>query len=286
MRQRIITGSLFGLGLLAIIGLGWLWSGVFYLFYLALAVGIFLELRQAFAHKNFCLKQQTVCYTLVGILLIAITGNSGAIGASIDIATQLGLIALFSLGVVVLLFMKPMLQAGEVAGKFAVIQTLSWLYLSFPLFAGGLILALNQGKAWFILALITPSCCDVAAYFSGMFLGQKLWVPKVSPKKTWAGFFGGLIGTIVLYYIFFLLWFTEYGTWYLSPISRCVVPLYVGACASLAAQFGDLLASAIKRYTGIKDFANIFPGHGGLLDRFDSYLLVLPVLFCWALLLK
>lgn len=113
--------------------------------------------------------------------------------------------------------------------------------------------------------------CDVGAYVFGITLGQKnghKLFPSISPKKSWEGFFGGLISAlvsgIILYYVNLL------------PLPLIHV-ITISALIFVFGVFGDLVESLFKRNFGVKDSGNIMPGHGGLLDRFDSALLAFPV---------
>lgn len=136
---------------------------------------------------------------------------------------------------------------------------------------------MNIGLWLLILVLILAWVNDTGAYFVGTFLGKHKMAPKISPKKSWEGFFGGwLIAVLCAVGLFILranlvsqegLFYTLYM--YL-PVVILLTPLAV---------VGDLLASVIKRKCGIKDFGKIMPGHGGVMDRFDSVLFIAPILF-------
>lgn len=121
---------------------------------------------------------------------------------------------------------------------------------------------------------------DVGAYCFGMLLGQKSWskklCPSISPKKSWAGFWGGLLTALLTGAI---LYWTGLFTF---PIWHCLI---VSALMNVMGVFGDLFESLWKRAAGVKDSGNIIPGHGGLMDRFDSALFAIPVGYIYLLLL-
>jgi phosphatidate cytidylyltransferase len=146
------------------------------------------------------------------------------------------------------------------------------LYIGWGL---GHLVALRQlpaGQAWVWLALIATWASDSFAYFVGRALGRhKLW-PRHSPKKTWEGLLGGIgggiVGAALVTFVFGLNWGTT---------------LIIGAIIPIAGLFGDLSISMMKREVGVKDSSNLFPGHGGFLDRIDSVLFVSMVVFYYAL---
>ena len=138
--------------------------------------------------------------------------------------------------------------------------------------------------ATFAVSMLTDTC----AYFVGRFLGKTKFIPEVSPNKTIAGVFGGFAGGLIgALSCFFLFYYTDifalatYGSMGLL----ITVFILIGILGSLINQLGDLIASAYKRKYSIKDFSNIFPGHGGFMDRVDglmftgSFILVLFIIF-------
>ena len=120
---------------------------------------------------------------------------------------------------------------------------------------------------------------DVGAYCFGMLLGQKVWpakmCPTISPKKSWAGFIGGMLMAMLAGAI--LHWT---GLWTFSML-HCLI---VSAIMHVMGVFGDLFESMWKRAAGIKDSGNIIPGHGGLMDRFDSSLFAFPAAYIYLVL--
>ncbi|KRK11337.1 phosphatidate cytidylyltransferase [Ligilactobacillus pobuzihii E100301 = KCTC 13174] len=133
----------------------------------------------------------------------------------------------------------------------------------------------RQNSIWMIFfALFIVWITDSGAYLIGRKLGKHKLAPNISPNKTWEGSIGGTIATVIIVglYVFFL---QEHFTYSLPLMLLMVLIL------SIAGQFGDLAESAYKRYFDVKDSGKILPGHGGILDRFDSILFVLPLMhFC------
>ena len=118
---------------------------------------------------------------------------------------------------------------------------------------------------WFLIVIWST---DVGAYFFGKIIGGIKLAPKISPNKTWAGFFGGLVSAVLATSVFILIFYSFWDGY-----------LLFWACAviSIIGQVGDLIESWCKRRLGVKDSGKLIPGHGGVLDRVDSILLSAPV---------
>lgn len=126
----------------------------------------------------------------------------------------------------------------------------------------------DLGKIYVWLVFIISFMTDIFAYFSGYLFGKHKLIPNVSPKKTIEGAVGGVLGSTCCCILF--------GNYFgLDLINMAII----GSVGSVIAQFGDLFASSIKRYVGIKDYGKLIPGHGGILDRFDSVILVAPFVY-------
>ena len=128
-------------------------------------------------------------------------------------------------------------------------------------------LAGGAGLLFFLIFLTEFN--DVSQYIWGKLLGRRKIIPKISPKKTWAGFIGGVITTTILA-ILLAPWLTPLIFWQ---------AIAAGILIAIAGFFGDLTISAIKRDLGIKDCGNFLPGHGGILDRVDSLTYTAPLFF-------
>ncbi|MBE6543972.1 MAG: hypothetical protein E7675_06185 [Ruminococcaceae bacterium] len=130
------------------------------------------------------------------------------------------------------------------------------------------------GEYIFILAFLCPWVTDSAAYFTGSALGKHKLIPEISPKKTVEGAVGGVIFCVV---------FVEIYLFSVGALIGLEVRALYGALAALVlsavSMFGDLIMSLVKRFYKIKDYGDVFPGHGGMLDRFDSVLATAPFLF-------
>lgn len=145
---------------------------------------------------------------------------------------------------------------------------LGFLYVVLPFFH---IVLVAEFKSLFFISLVflLAWVSDTCAYFAGRFFGKHKLLPAVSPKKTIEGAIGGVAGTVILVTIFSAV--LEPGfIWFAVPL---------GLFGSISGQIGDLIASKIKRIMGIKDFGKLFPGHGGVLDRFDSIMMTAPIVF-------
>ena len=140
---------------------------------------------------------------------------------------------------------------------------------------GGWALRVPPGGVLLIFPLVITWASDIGAYFVGRSIGGRKLIPSVSPGKTVAGAVGGLVTSMLVSWL--------YARSVLVPVANLgFTPwgaLAFGAIVSVAAQVGDLFESLIKREGGVKDSSRIIPGHGGVLDRFDSLIFVLPVAY-------
>jgi len=138
-------------------------------------------------------------------------------------------------------------------------------YIPFLLFH----IKLLEGTKYIWLIFIIAFGTDTCAYFAGNLFGKRKLSPEISPNKTVEGFIGGIIGSVALTTIYSLL----------ANIGFSWRIILLTILTSIVSQIGDLIASKIKRITGIKDYGNLIPGHGGILDRFDSIILTAPVVY-------
>lgn len=132
----------------------------------------------------------------------------------------------------------------------------------------------KDGKYLYLLAFLGAWVCDTFAYFVGKFFGKHKLIPEISPKKTVEGSIGGIIFTVIAFAIYGLVVDKVFDV-NLGYAKLCVL----GLVLPIVSQIGDLVASTVKRQYEIKDYGFLFPGHGGVLDRFDSVMLTAPTLY-------
>lgn len=212
-----------------------------------------------------------VCYYLY-IFLSHSALFAGKLGSHQEIVGAFGaaaLVILVILATYVITFPKyHSEQAFEAVFSFVYVAVmLSFMYLTREGY---------KGNVTFWLIYLSSWGSDTAAYFTGRFLGKHKMAPVLSPKKTVEGAVGGVVGAGIFGLLFSLVF--DHGASNFQFFIICAV----GAVISV---FGDLTASAIKRDKGIKDYGNLIPGHGGILDRFDSVIFTAPVIYFLSVLL-
>ncbi|MBS4536017.1 CDP-archaeol synthase [Clostridium sp. D2Q-14] len=145
------------------------------------------------------------------------------------------------------------------------INLLTSLYIPYSLIH----ISFLEGNILLWLIFIIAFATDTFAYFSGILLGKRKLAPILSPKKTIEGAIGGLIGAVLSTILFISI----------LNLNNIYMYIILGFVCSITSMIGDLTASKIKRNIGIKDYGNIMPGHGGILDRFDSIIFISPLIF-------
>ena len=158
---------------------------------------------------------------------------------------------------------------AEVSGVF---MGVGYVVVSFT--SLGLIRYMENGSYLFELVFIGAWVSDSMAYFTGRLLGKHKLCPELSPKKTVEGAIGGIVSDVIAFLLYGLIIETVYP----NMQANYLVLAILGVSLAVVSQLGDLFASLIKRERGIKDYSNILPGHGGILDRFDSCLPLSTVL--------
>ena len=240
-------------------------------------------------------------YFLLGLSLLVVAGSywefvklakkKGAFaqlftGEAIAIATMLSLyfylpalIPVVFLGIILTLFVElyrkngsPLLNAATslfgaffyslLFGSFLLIRELPRVHN----------LDYVQGGEWILLLILTTWVCDSAAYFVGSSFGRHKLMPRISPNKSVEGAAAGFLFAILAAYVCHI--------WFIDTLSE-LDSMAIGAIAGSFGQYGDLFESMLKRDAGVKDSSNLIPGHGGMMDRFDSLTLSAPMVYLY-----
>ena len=165
---------------------------------------------------------------------------------------------------------------GEGAVVFRVLGTIFAAALIPLLFVSVLRIRLMQnGEYLVMLPFVAAYCSDTGAFFTGRALGKKKLIPHVSPNKTVAGAWGGLGGAVLGMAVYGLI--IRFA--FMMPVNFPLLVVY-GLIGGAAGQLGDLAFSLMKREFKIKDYGNLLPGHGGILDRGDSVVFTAPLMYC------
>ena len=162
--------------------------------------------------------------------------------------------------------------------------------LFYPIIPIALFIHINNlavGLYAMLLTIFVPAMTDTMAYFTGFLIGGKKLCPTISPKKTVAGaiggVFGGIIGALLIWLLFDVVGlFNSFNNVVAVSIHETqwiaiLIYIALGAISAPICEIGDLIASWIKRKAGIKDYGNLFPGHGGVMDRIDSIIVMIPI---------
>lgn len=165
---------------------------------------------------------------------------------------------------------RPLLAGSVTVAGVAYVSLLAYAY---ALRYDDYVIDARGGTALVMLPILLTWASDVGAYAFGRMLGKRKLIPSVSPGKTVAGAIGGLVLSVIIALV--------YVRWVLHPFAQLMLgvaaTVLFGVVVSVVAQIGDLFESLLKREAGVKDSSALLPGHGGVLDRFDSMLFVLPV---------
>ena len=195
------------------------------------------------------------------------------IGTSLDFNIKVSIGAIGIIIALIYMFTYIVIKKLEVNIVDIAITMFSIIFVPFMFSFIKLLLMLPLGRVYFLLAFGCSTATDTFAYEIGSKFGKHKLTP-VSPKKSVEGSVAGIVGTMVVCGIIALVTNT-----YFSTNFNIILVVLMSAILSVIGQIGDLAASSIKRYCGVKDFGKIMPGHGGILDRFDSILFIAPLMY-------
>lgn len=264
---RTLTGAIFALLILGSI----LWSpwAFFALMAIFSVIGLyeFIQLFQPGQPVG-----SSLIYYFLGLAVYVLTSLSGMF--VIDISNVFLIVLSFSIIIAVELFRYPKPSWHHIGGLLTGI-----IYVAIPFGIMNGFFFMKSGVLafpWVLLALfILVWANDVFAYLIGSTLGKHKLFERISPKKTWEGSIGGLVFTLFFAWVFS----------YFAPDLSLIGWLFLGIIISVSANLGDLAESLLKRNAGVKDSGRLFPGHGGVLDRFDALLFATPFVFFYLFLI-
>ncbi len=215
-------------------------------------------------------------YLIAGATMFTAFYFAGGDGGSYGGNPLLAVVLLFGALVVLLLYLfaVTVFSKGKITIDNAAVFYMMTLYVTVAFGAVMLLRQSENGQYLYLLPFIGAWVSDTFAYFTGRAIGKHKLIPEVSPKKTIEGSLGGIVFTAVAYVVYGCI-VDMSGV----PGMNLVTLAVTGAVISVVSQIGDLSASVVKRHYGIKDYGKLFPGHGGVLDRFDSVLATAPVLY-------
>lgn len=256
MKTRIISGIVMGAIVAAVLVVGYLWAPVVItLAVAALAAAAVYELL----HNAAGIKSKAVIIGACVYAALAIVGGAFLHFEGVVTATVLYCVY----AVVMVLVNHKEFDLGKIAVVYAlpVPFAVAFYFLQ-------CIINAHDG-IYYLLLLFNFACiCDMGAYFVGVTMGKHKLCPEISPKKTVEGAIGGIVSSVIITLVISLLF---------KKFSIAVLILTIPLC--VLGMIGDLFASAIKRSVGLKDYSNLIPGHGGIMDRLDSIIMIAPTMF-------
>lgn len=221
------------------------------------------------------------CFKNKGYHPIPFVGYIGCLGlfllgAGIDTAIKMNIIGIAIPILLVYMFAYIVIKKLEVTIIDVAITALSIIYVPFLFSFIKLLFLQPHGRILVILAFASSIATDTFAYEIGSRFGKHKLSPVVSPKKSIEGSIAGIIGSMIACCAVAVITNTYFSTEF-----NIILVAIMGLIFSIVGQIGDLAASSIKRYCGQKDFSNLLPGHGGILDRFDSVMFIAPIVYAF-----
>lgn len=260
MKTRVLTGAAILPIIIIPLFLGGLWTLIFVALLSCVAT---YEYNKAFDVHNVLTYIVTLSAVIVFYVMVYIT--------------ELQYLEVFLVGYFIALLIIYVINYPTYKFKEIAIMMCGFMYTTL-LMSYIAVIRLHDEKGiwyvWFIFLISFGS--DIFGYLVGRTFGKHKLTPRLSPKKTVEGAFGSLFGGALFMVLFGLFMFIIGGVDDLSVLPKLAA---LGALGATMAIIGDLVASGIKRTTGIKDFGKILPGHGGIIDRFDSSIIIAPVIY-------
>lgn len=256
MKTRIISAIIMCLIAIPILIIGGLPFKIFVVILGIASIYEILNIRKK--HKEIPLIIRIISYILVGLLIFF---SSSTYMVNYEFVYKI-------IAVIFLIYFIPVIiinndKKYDATDAFYVAGSTLFLAIAYASCS----MIVSKDILYLVYILLVTLLTDTFAYFTGYFIGRHKLCEKISPKKTWEGAVGGtVIGSAVAtcFYIFVI-----------NPSVNVLLIILISILLSVVGQFGDLFFSSIKRHYGIKDYSNLIPGHGGVLDRLDSVIFVI-----------
>lgn len=264
MKTRIISGIVMALIVAAFLTLGIVVSPLFITAFIAAvtAVAVYELLCNAVGIKSKAALIGACAYSFLNVF--ALDSNT------VDLINISRFELSVAFSIIFFIFAAVVILVSHKSFTLTHIVTLAAMPIpvSFAFSSLGAVLSHQNGIFYLLMLLNFSSVCDMGAYFVGSTLGKHKLCPEISPKKTVEGAVGGILSGIVVSLILVFAF---------SVTEKLAAALILTVPFCILGMIGDLFASAIKRTAGIKDYGNLIPGHGGILDRFDSIIMIAPL---------
>ena len=257
MKTRVITAIVALAIFLPILYVGGIWIQV------AASVLAVIAAAEVVLMRKTLLVDFGAILTMVGALVMTLpVGLWDAIQAPV-VLHRSSLSYIF----VILMLLHTVIAKNKFSFEDAGVFTLTMMYVGMGF--GMMVAARNAGLDTLMFAFLIVWLTDSGAYMIGRKLGKHK-LTKISPNKTWEGSIGGTVVAVIAAAVY---------TYFFPQTYSWPVMIIISIVLSVAGQFGDLIESGLKRFYKVKDSGNVLPGHGGILDRFDSMLIVLPLMY-------
>ena len=261
MKTRIISGIIMGVIVATVLAVGFIWNSVVITLAVALicAGAIYELLHNAIKITDKFSLIGAVFYSFLAVFMLELGS-----------APPISLICFFALGTAYIVYSAIIILKNHEEFDLAKIVSVFALPIiyAFLFYSLGGIISGEKGIYYLLLLLNFSSVCDTGAYFTGSFLGKHKLCPKISPKKTIEGAVGGVVSSLIVSVILSLCFGENVLTTLVLTIPFCILGM-----------IGDLFASSIKRSVQLKDYGKLIPGHGGILDRVDSIIMISPLMY-------
>lgn len=266
MKQRIITGAMLTAAAILIIFFGGVWVGTAAM--IAIILSMYEEYKALSAAGHRPVSWPTWVTAVIAVPLTYYLGIK---------ALSILLVCTSILTLTIVIYRKEPKYEDAIS---SLLPLVSIVIPGLCIVSMAFVKPMEVQRIMLSLVVAVPVVGDTAAYFAGKRYGKKKLCPEVSPNKTVIGAVAGVLGSLCTSLIVALIAYFTCRDLLTVLLPHWWTYVFIGLFGGFSSQIGDLFASLVKRHCGIKDYSNLFPGHGGMLDRMDSILFMAIVVFC------